>query len=119
MGPNPSFLERYRLIWEKCVPFINRWTVPGDVTSCYTLAESLLETYHTDAVFVVNGIINMLPITAGYRNEYSRSNSFYLIGLLFNLFPNEMENDLVKYTSILREGLNGIQGDVRLNYEND
>jgi hypothetical protein len=118
MGANPSFLDRYQLIWEKCIPFINRWTVPSDVTSCYTLAESLLETYKADAIFVVNGIISMLPVTAGYRNEYCRANSYYLIGLLFDLFPNEMENDLIKYTSLLREGLNGIPGDVGMKRKN-
>lgn len=119
MGHNPSFLDKYRIIWEKCVPFINRWTIPSDVTSCYTLAESLLETYQTDAVFVVNGIIDMLPVTAGYRNEYSRANSFYLIGLLFDLFPNQMESDLVKFSSLLREGLNGLMGDVRMRKNDD
>ena len=114
MGANPSFLPAYQRLWNGCESYLTRWNVPGDLTSCYILAESLFETYERDAMFVVSGILSMLPVTAGYRNEFTRANTFYLISLLFDVFPQEMEGQLTEFCGILRTGLEGYAGDVGL-----
>lgn len=117
MGANPSFLPAYQRIWSGCQSYLTRWNAPGDLTSCYILAESLFETYERDAVFVVSGILPMLPVTASYRNEFTRANTFYLISLLFDVFPQEMEGHLTEFCDVLRTGLEGYAGDVRVREE--
>ena len=117
MGANPSFLPAYQRIWSGCQSSLPRWNAPGDLTSCYILAEALFETYERDAVFVVSGILPMLPVTASYRNEFTRANTFYLISLLFDVFPQEMEGHLTEFCDVLRTGLEGYAGDVRVREE--
>ena len=112
LGPNPSFLTAYQGLWNKVTTYINEWNTAEDLVSCFVLAEGLLETFGEDAQFVVPGIISSFSMTSTYRNEYCRANTFYLLTLLFDIFPKEMEVNLAQYTEILRNGLVRRDGDV-------
>ena len=112
LGRNPSYLQQYQIIWDKVTTYINVSNKASDLISCLVLAEELLEVYSEDARFVVSALIPAFPHTSVSRHEYCRANTYYLISLLFDIFPREMEQDLQNYTQILRDGLVHRPGDV-------
>ena len=112
IGRNPSYLQQYQVMWNKAAAYINPSNKASDLISCFVLAEELLEVYGEDARFAVSTLIPAFPQTALSRHEYCRANTYYLISLLFDIFPNEMEQDLQNYTEILRDGLVHRPGDV-------
>ena len=112
LGRNPSYLQQYQVMWNKAATYINPSNKASDIISCFVLAEEFLEVYGEDARFVVPALLPVFPQTALSRHEYCRANTYYLISLLFDIFPNEMEQDLQNYTQILRDGLIRRPGDV-------
>ena len=109
-----SNLDILRSLWTSVSTFLTAENSPEDVTSCYSFASTLLEVYDELAAFVVQSVLPMLPITAEYHDEYCRANTFYLLSLIIRTFPREVEESVPAYAELLREGMDGERGDVRV-----
>ena len=106
---NLSTLEN---LWEHITVFMVSENSAEDLISCYSLASTILEVYDDLGRFVVSAVLPMLPVTAEYRSEYCRSNTFYLLSLLITTFPQEMESRIESVALILQKGLQEQVGDV-------
>lgn len=114
LGANETYLPHYMTLWNDAKVYLSRWNSADDIVSCYSLCSTLLEVYSQHSIFIVEDIINLIPITAKYDNEYCRANTFYLIGLLIMNFSTQCEMYLQQFAEILEQGLQPMLGDVRL-----
>lgn len=114
LSADPSNLDILVSLWTSVSTFLTAENSPEDITSCYSFASTLLEVYDDLAVFVVQAVMPMIPITAGYHDEYCRANTFYLLSLIIRTFPREVEESIPAFAELLREGMDGERGDVRV-----
>lgn len=117
MGANPSFLPFYQQAWQCALAFFTLWNAPEDLISCYALASTLLETFGTDAGFVVDGVLKMIPDTVHCPKEFCRANSFYALNLIMKHFPAAFASYADMAAKILEVGLEGMPGDVGVEVE--
>ena len=114
LGANESYLSYYTQLWNDCAVYLSRWNSGEDLVSCISFASTLLEVYGEQSIFVVNSILDILPISSKYDYEYCRANSYYIISRLISTFPLQCEAYLQQFTQILQEGLQLMNGDVRI-----
>lgn len=114
LGANETYLPHYMTLWNDAKVYLSRWNSADDIVSCYSMCSTLLEVYGQQSVFVVQDIMNLIPLTAKYDDEYCRANTFYLIGLLIMNFSSQCEMYLQQFAEILEQGLQPIIGDVSL-----
>ena len=114
LAPDLAALPALRDLWALAAAFLAPENSPQDLTSCLSLASTLLEGFDDRAAFVVDAALPLLPVAAAAHDEFCRANAFYLLSRVIRSFPREVEPALPRYAELLREGLEGRRGDVGL-----
>ena len=112
LGANEALLPHYSNLWQLVKNYFTPFNSSDDITSCLNFANSLIETYNRNALFVVNDVLAFLERILLYDEEFCRSNGLYFISLVVTHFVAESEPYLNTFTTILQSALEVRIGDV-------
>ena len=112
LGANEALLPHYSNLWEVMKNYFTPFNSSDDIISCLSFANSLIETYGRNALFVVNDVLAFLERILLYDDEFCRSNGLYFISLVVTYFVEESQPFLNTFTTILQNALEVRIGDV-------